>query len=103
MHKLEMQKWERELDCFSKIKSAIILEGNVNDGYQYPVRSADGRVEKLIPKPNLERYLETFLTNNGYELVVFYDPVDGLRSERPGQLEAFEKLVKIEEVSRTPR
>lgn len=93
----ELQRWHRELDCFARIKSALILDGNVHDGYQYPSLGPDGSV-RLIPKPNLESYLDSFLSDAGYDIVVFYDPVDGLHQPfRPSQLPVFDQLIKVEE------
>lgn len=94
----ELQRWHRELDCFARIKSALILDGNVHDGYRYPLVSADGSEVRRIPKPNLESYLDSFLKDAGYDIVVFFDPVDGLSQPfRPLQIQAFERLVKLEE------
>lgn len=32
---MKIPKWIREIECFSKIKSCIILEGNIYD--EYPI------------------------------------------------------------------
>lgn len=93
----ELQRWHRELECFARIKSAIVIDGNIHDGYQYPLRASDGTV-RFVPKPNLESYLDSFLQDHGYDIVVFYDPVDGLHQiSRPAQTAAFDALVKVEE------
>lgn len=94
----ELQRWYRELDCFTSIKSTIVLDGNIHDGYSYPIFADDGSLKRFIPKPNLESYLDAFLADHDYDIVVFFDPVDGLHQPcRPDQLQAFEQLVKVEE------
>ena len=32
---MKIPKWIRELDCFSSIKSCLILEGNIYDEYPF--------------------------------------------------------------------
>ena len=34
-------KWHRELDTFSQIKRAVILEGNINDTFAFPGSGRD--------------------------------------------------------------
>ena len=75
---MALQKWYKELDFFTKIKPAIIIDGNVYDGYQYPQFDDNGNLVSFIPKPNLLYYLDGFLKERGYDLVLFYDEVDGL-------------------------
>jgi DNA polymerase III delta prime subunit len=61
-------KWHRELDIFHKIKSVIILEGNIMDSYQYP---EDGSIVGLT------EYLHLYLKAQGYEVIVGYNGVQG--------------------------
>lgn len=91
----ELQKWYRELDCFIRIKSTLMLEGNVTDSYQYPVFAKDGTLERFIPAPDIDEYLDRFLHDHGYRIIVHFDPVDGLsQTVRPGELDAFQGLAK---------
>lgn len=61
-------KWHKELEIFHKIKSVIILEGNVLDLYQYP---DDGSIM------NLSDYIYSFLKDKGYSLVLGYNAING--------------------------
>lgn len=91
-----LQKWYRELDCFIQIKAALMLEGNVTDSYQYPVFAKSGDVERFVPAPDLSEYLDRFLHDHGYRVVVHFDPVDGLsQTNRPPELAAFQDLARI--------
>lgn len=96
MANASLQKWYRELDCFLKIKSALMLEGNVTDSYQYPLFAADGSISRLVPVADLSEYLDRFLHDHGYDVVVHFDPVDGLwQTNRPAELTAFQSLARI--------
>lgn len=61
-------KWHKELEIFHKVKSLLILEGNIHDQYQYP---EDGSILSL------QDYLHTFLIERGYGAVVGYDRISG--------------------------
>lgn len=61
-------KWHKELDIFHKIKSVIIMEGNIMDSYQYP---AD---QSIV---NITDYLYMYLQEKGYELIVGYNAING--------------------------
>ena len=61
-------KWHRELVIFHKVKSLMILEGNIHDQFQYP---EDGSILSL---PD---YLHTFFVERGYSAVVGYDRING--------------------------
>lgn len=61
-------KWHKELEIFYKLKSLIILEGNILDIYAYP----DMDVELPLPQ-----YLHRFLSDRGYENIVCFDPLEG--------------------------
>ena len=67
-----VSKWHRELALFIKIKSLIILEGNIFDSYQYP---KDGSIVQL------NQYLNYFFKDKGYRNVIFYDHLYGFHNE----------------------
>lgn len=67
-------KWHRELDIFSRIKSGIILEGNVNDNYVFPEGDYSGR------SMSLTNYLYYFFKLRGYGTIVFYDMLNHFTS-----------------------
>ena len=85
-----LPKWHRELDIFSKIKSILILEGNVLDSYQYPV---DGSVPKGSVV-RLEQYLHSYFKDSGYQNIIFYDSIRGFYNHcEDGYLQAFARMV----------
>ena len=68
-----VSKWHKELGIFSKIKSLIILEGNVLDSYQYPEEGSTPKGSIL----RLPEYLHYYFKDNGYQNIVFYDSLRG--------------------------
>ncbi|MBQ8202105.1 MAG: ATP-dependent Clp protease ATP-binding subunit [Clostridia bacterium] len=81
-----ISKWHRELELFSAVKPLIILEGNVLDEYRYPVAGSIPE-DSLVPLPE---YLNGFLTDNGYEQVVFYSNLVGFMNPyQPSMLQEF--------------
>ena len=63
-------KWQKELSIFNDIKTSYIVEGNVYDIYPY-----EGYGEKTFC--SLDEYLFEFLRKNGYENIIFFDPMHG--------------------------
>ena len=83
-----ISKWHRELELFSAVKPLIVLEGNVLDRCRYPV-------EGSIPEDtlvSLTEYLNGYLTDSGYDQVVFYSNLVGFMNPyAPQKLSAFAK------------
>ncbi len=83
-----ISKWHRELELFSAVKPLIILEGNVLDMCRYPVEGSIPE-DKLVSLPE---YLHGYLTDNGYDQVVFYSNLVGFMNPyAPEKLSAFAK------------
>ena len=61
-------KWHRELTLFHKLKSVVILEGNIMDIFTYPGNGID---------MSLPQYLYFFLREQGYENIMKFDGIDG--------------------------
>lgn len=81
-------KWHQELDIFSQIKSAIILEGDIFDSYPYPEGEMAGGWM------NLPLYLQTYFSNHGYRHIIQYNHIDGFTSMNGNDsLESFASLV----------
>ena len=76
-------KWHRELEVFSQIKSAIILEGNIYDSYPYP--SGDMAGAWLT----LDQYLQAFFEQRGYANIIRYNHIDGFSADTPDALSRF--------------
>ncbi|MDR3332022.1 MAG: AAA family ATPase [Synergistaceae bacterium] len=77
-------KWVHEIERFLAIKPQFLLCGNVNDVFP---ASLGGSVATL----GLPDYLKELLTNNGYSLVVKYEPLTGF-SLLSGGADLFEKI-----------
>ena len=72
-----VSKWHKELEIFLRLKSIIILEGNIKDIFLY----AENGYEVILTE-----YLNFFLQSKGYRSIVRYDSVYGFsafgRNER---------------------
>lgn len=85
-----ISRWHKELGIFSKIKSLIILEGNILDSYQYPVEGSTPKGSIL----RLPEYLHFYFKDMGYRNIIFYDSLRGFYNTcEEGYLEGFAKLV----------
>lgn len=69
---LELPKWHKDLEIYENMKTAFIIEGNVHDlqGWVFPK-------ENLCEHVTLNEYLYRYLTDEGYDIVVFYNKIDG--------------------------
>ena len=85
---LEWPKWRQDLEVYQNLKSAFIMQGNVHDLQVW----VDEEAQVCSPK-TLNDYMYDFLKEKGYDIVVFYNKIDGffnLRSQ--ANLEAFQDL-----------
>ncbi len=84
-HENETTKWHRELDIFSKVKTGLILEGNVNDIYAVP----QGEISIYL---QMTEYLHRFYEERGYQVIVDYTMINGFTASSPEKLDTFCKL-----------
>lgn len=85
---LEWPKWKSDLDVFQNMKNAFILEGNIHD-LQPWINDAE---QTCAPK-TLNDYLYDYLKSLGYDVVVFYNKIDGFFNKRSDkELKEFQKL-----------
>ena len=68
-------KWQTEIDLYRQFNTTLILEGNVNDKQLY-INKEKGK--KVIL--SLEAYLDEYLRSIGYEIVIFFNQVEGFYS-----------------------
>ena len=68
----QAEKWQKDLAVYRDINTTFIIEGNVHD-LQPWIYEDDGTCE---PVP-LSLYLHRYLTEEGYDPVVFYNRIDG--------------------------
>lgn len=93
---IHVSKWHQELEIFSQIKNALILEGNIHDTYPYPIGDMCGAWL------NLPQYLHVFFSDLGYQTVIQYNHIDGFTCEdmipaqRDAQLRTFSNIVRAE-------
>ena len=82
-------KWHRELGIFCRIKPLILVEGNVLDVYQYPVKGSAPKGSIL----RLPEYLHYYFTDLGYQTIVFFDNMQGFyNSCVDGHIQSFAGL-----------
>lgn len=72
---LEPPKWHKDLEIYEIMKTAFIVEGNVHDlqGWVYPEENACEHV-------TLNEYLYRYLIAEGYDVIAFYNRVDGFHN-----------------------
>lgn len=69
---IQAEKWQKDLAVYQDINTTFIVEGNVHD-LQPWIYEDDGTCE---PVP-LSLYLQRYLSEEGYDPVVFYNRIDG--------------------------
>lgn len=68
----QAEKWQKDLAVYQDINTTFIVEGNVHD-LQPWIYEDDGTCEPVA----LSLYLQRYLTEEGYDPVVFYNRIDG--------------------------
>lgn len=76
-----MPRWTQELHRFLGLKSLFFIYGNIYDCYYFPMnldsaQSAE-ELEFLLKNSLGESYLRDLFFNEGYQVVIYYDAVDG--------------------------
>lgn len=90
----QIEKWQKDLAAYSDIYTVFIVEGNVHD-YQ-PWMYEDGACEPV----SLSLYLHRYLSEEGYDPVVFYNRIDGFSNPHSLDMQtAFFRLVDSNEKS----
>lgn len=69
---IKAEKWQKDLAVYQDINTTFVVEGNVHD-LQPWIYEDDGTCE---PVP-ISLYLQRYLTEEGYNPVVFYNRIDG--------------------------
>ncbi len=69
---IQAEKWQKDLAVYQDINTTFIVEGNVHD-LQPWVYEDDGTCEPVA----LSLYLHRYLTEEGYDPVIFYNRIDG--------------------------
>ncbi len=74
-------RWMSEFRRFQNLKSELFLYGNVYDCYYFPVNHHEAQTEdelKWAKFPNIETLMRRYLLNENYQIVTYYDVIDGL-------------------------
>ena len=69
---IQAEKWQKDLAVYQDINTTFIVEGNVHD-LQPWIYEDDGTCEPIA----LSLYLQRYLTEEGYDPVIFYNRIDG--------------------------
>lgn len=97
-----LTKWHQELDIFTHIKSSIILEGNIQDSYEFPYGDAKGAWL------DLPEYLYYYFSDKGYDNIIKYNHIDGFSAfgstdkQKADRLSCFSKAVNISQDGKLP-
>ncbi len=74
---MKIPKWIREIECFSKIKSCIILEGNIYD--EYPIFNE--KKTECEDFYDLNSYVYEYYKKMGYN-ICYYDMINGFYNKQ---------------------
>lgn len=78
--------WMQEFRRFQSLKSQFYLYGNVYDSYYFPVNYHQVSATKELKWArfnDLKLLLKLYLKNEGYEIISYYDIIDGIEVESP--------------------
>lgn len=93
---MKLPKWHQEIDRFKSFKTTFILDGNVFDLHSYPNHLEDGSVRYDLL--NLDLYLFKYLQSQGYEMIIYYNHIDGFHNVfDPEQLAQFLNSLDIKQ------
>lgn len=80
---MQSEKWQKDLAVYRDINTTFIIEGNVHD-LQPWIYEDDGTCEPV----NLSLYLHRYLSEVGYDPIVFYNRIDGFTNPYASEMSA---------------
>lgn len=80
---MQAEKWQKDLAVYRDINTTFIIEGNVHD-LQPWIYEDDGTCEPV----NLSLYLHRYLSEVGYDPIVFYNRIDGFTNPYASEMSA---------------
>jgi len=90
---IQCPAWIRELVRFTPLKNILFIYGNIYDRVSYPVsETANGNLDWT--ESDLYTFFNRFLTTRGYEVIGFFDSVDGLTFCDPKMADIYKRLEK---------
>ena len=72
---MQLEKWQRDLEVYKNIHTTFIIEGNVHDKQPW-IFPDDEYCEPIT----LKMYMQRFLVKEGYDVIVFFNPIDGFNN-----------------------
>lgn len=92
---IQAEKWQKDLAVYRDINTTFIIEGNVHD-LQPWIYEDDGTCEPV----NLSLYLHRYLSEVGYDPIVFYNRIDGFTNPYASEMPAtFFRNVSVDDKS----
>lgn len=91
-------RWLQELRRFQALKPEIFLYGNIYDCYYFPLNYTDAAMPeelKWAKFNDVRQLLKRYLKSEGYQLIVYYDIVDGIEVESDDPAIDKAKLLKF--------
>jgi ATP-dependent Clp protease ATP-binding subunit ClpA len=89
--KIEIPKWHKDLSIYQNIYTTFIVEGSVHDLQAWVYIQ-----ENLCEHVSLNEYFYRYLNNEGYDIVVYYNKVDGFHNAYSNaSIKRFFEIVKI--------
>ena len=85
---MQLEKWQRDLAVYKDRHTTFIIEGNVHDKQPW-IFPEDDYCEPI----SLKMYLQRFLQKEGYDIIIFYNPIDGFNN--PFNKIMVDRFVKI--------
>jgi len=90
---IQAEKWQKDLTVYMDIYSTFIVEGNIHD-LQPWIYEDDGTCEPIA----LSLFFQRYLTEKGYDPIVFYNRIDGFYNNHASDmLASFNRLATIDE------
>lgn len=89
-------RWLQELKRFQALKSEFFLYGNVYDCYYFPVNYQDASDEVALEYAkfdDLRKLLQEYLFSQGFEVVSYFDIIDGISVESNDQTINLENVI----------
>lgn len=80
---IQAEKWQKDLAVYRDINTTFIIEGNVHD-LQPWIYGDDGTCEPVA----LSLYLQRFLSEEGYDPVIFFNRIDGFYNHYSSEMVA---------------
>lgn len=95
---IQVEKWQKDLTVYQDINTTFIIEGNVHD-LQPWMYEDDGTCEPVA----LSLYLHRYLTETGYDPIIFYNRIDGFSNPYSSNMVStfFRNVASDEKASKT--